>query len=135
MKRVEVDKTVGKAIVVTVIFLCIIFGAWLVQEGYSNGLQALATQYVVIAISSVCVVASIVFIVLGLMKDIKYCKWASYFAALAVFAILLHIDWLVKPLAVSINGRVVAFHSASVYVICAGIIGYWIYTVVKIAKN
>ena len=33
MKKVEVDKLIGKALIITGIVLCIMFGMWLIQQG------------------------------------------------------------------------------------------------------
>jgi len=135
MKKVDIDRLVSKAMIVTAAILGIMFGAWLIQEGYFSYTTALAMPVVTIVISVVALALAIMFVVFGIKKDQKFFEPASWSAGVAIFTTLLKVNYEVgQGLNFTAFGRSFAFFPMAMYVLLAGLILNAVYVVYKIIR-
>ena len=135
MKKVDIDKLVSKAMIVTAAILGIMFGAWLIQEGYFSYTTVLAMRWVTIVISVVALLIAIAFVVLGIKKNSKFFEPASWSAGVAIFTTLLKINYEVgHGLNFTLFGRNFMFFNTAMYVLLAGLIINVVYVVYKIIR-
>ena len=135
MKKVDIDKLVSKAMIITTAILVIMFGAWLIQDGYFSYSTALAMPTVTIVISVIALLAAIAFVILGIKKSAKFFEVATWSAGVAVFTTLLKINYEVGyGLNFTAFGKNFAFFNFSIYVLLAGLIINWVYTIYKIIR-
>jgi len=135
MKKVDIDKLVSKAMIVTAAILGIMFGAWLIQEGYFNYNTVLAMRWVTIAVSVIALLIAIAFVVLGIKKNQKFFEPASWSAGIAIFTTLLKINYEVgHGLNFTAFGRNFMFFNVAMYVLLAGLIINAVYVVYKIIR-
>ncbi len=135
MKKVEVDRLIGKALVITGVVLCIMFGMWLIQQGYFSYTTVLAMPTVMIVLSSLSAIGAVVLIVLGTAKNTKFYKGASCLAALAILFMLVKINYEIKALQFAIGGVMVKFFPLVLLVLFLVALVYWAITIVKIIRN
>ena len=135
MKKVDIDRLVSKAMIVTTVILGIMFGAWLIQEGYFSYTTTLAMPWVTIVISVISLLLAIAFVVLGIKKNQKFFEPASWSAGVAIFTTLLKINYEVgHGLNFAAFGRNFMFFNVAMYVLLAGLVINWIYTIYKIIR-
>lgn len=141
MKKVEVERLVSKAIIITVIICCIMFGMWLIQQGYEST-NIIGDTYVVLAMRPVTTVLSValaiismVFIGFGVKKSVKFLSYAPWFAGLAILSLLLKINYEVRGLEFIVNGTMIKFFPLVLCVLVFTMFIYWIVTIVKIVRN
>ena len=65
MKKVDIDRLVSKAMIVTTVILGIMFGAWLIQDGYFSYDTALAMPVITIIVSVIALLSGIVLLVIA----------------------------------------------------------------------
>lgn len=136
MKRVEVDNLIGKTIIITAILLGIIFGTVWVHNGYGNILKHHATTVVTIVVSVIFVALAVFMVCLGLMKNTKYYLYATGSAIIAIFFMLLKIDYEVKCLLnVMVGGHMIRVYMVAIVIFGLMIIASWIRAIVKIVRN
>ena len=93
MKKVEVEKLVSKSIIITVILLCLIFGTTYIQNGYFNALTFATTSKLTVGVSILFAIVAVAMVVLGIVKNSKYYVFASISAVVAIFVMLLKINY------------------------------------------
>ena len=135
MKKVEVDKLIGKALIITGIVLCIMFGMWLIQQGYFSYTTVLAMPTVIIVLSAISAIGAVALIVLGTIRNTKFYKGASFFAALAILFMLVKINYEIKALQFTIAGTMIKFFPLVLLVLFVVALVYWTVTIVKIVRN
>jgi len=135
MKKVEVEKLVSKSIIITAILLCLILGTTYIQNGYFNALEHSATKTTTVVASIVFAVIAVAMVMLGIFKSSKYYLYASISAAIAIFVMVLKINYEIKPLEFAVGTRTVKFYLMSMAVFCAAILATWIRTTVKLIKK
>ena len=136
MKKVEVERLVSKAIIITVIICCVMFGMWLIQQGYFSYETALAMRPITIAVSVVFAISAVVFIALGVRNNSsKFYIIASGSAALAILSMLLKINYEIKALEFVISGINIKFFPLVLMALLMAIVIYWAVTIVKIVRN
>lgn len=135
MKKVDIDKLVSKAMIVTAAILGIMFGAWLIQEGYFNYNTVLAMRWITIVVSVIALLIAIAFVVLGIKKNQKFFEPASWSAGIAIFTTLLKINYEVgHGLNFTAFGRSFMFFNVAMYVLLAGLVINAVYVVYKIIR-
>lgn len=135
MKKVEVDRLVSKALIITGVVLCIMFGMWLIQQGYFSYTTVLAMPTVMIVLSGISVVGAIALIVLGTIKNTKFFEGASFLAALAILFMLVKINYEIKALQFAIGGVMIKFFPLALLVLFLVALVYWTVTIIKIVRN
>ena len=135
MKKVDIDKLVSKAMIVTTVILGIMFGAWLIQEGYFNYHTNKMMHAMTIIISVVALIIAVVFVVLGIKREQKFFQPASWSAGIALFTMLLKVNYEVgQGLNFTIFGRQFMFFNVSMYALLAALILYAVYVVYRIIR-
>ena len=135
MKKFEVDKIVGKSIIVTAVLLCLIFGTAMVQNGYFNALTYNTARIATIVISVLFGGIAIAMVVLGLVKKTSYYFYATCAAVIAIFFMLLKINYEVKALQISLGALTVKFYMVAMAGFLALILATWVRAIVKIVRN
>jgi len=135
MKKFEVDKIVGKSIIVTAVLLCLILGTVMVQNGYFNALTYNITCNATIVISVLFAILAIAMVVLGLTKKTSYYFYATCAAVIAIFFMLLKINYEIKALQFSMGAITVKFYMVAMAGFLALILATWVRAVVKIVRN
>ena len=135
MKKVEVDRLVSKALIITGVVLCIMFGMWLIQQGYFSYTTVLAMPTVMIVLSGISVVGAVALIVLGTIKNTKFYECASFLAALAILFMLVKINYEIKALQFAIGGVMIKFFPLALLVLFLVALVYWTVTIIKIVRN
>lgn len=135
MKKVEVERLVSKALIITGVVLCIMFGMWLIQQGYFSYTTVLAMPTVMIVLSAASAIGAVALIVLGTVKNTKFYKGASFLAALAILFMLVKINYEIKALQFAIGGTMIKFFPLTLLVLFLGALVYWAVTIVKIVRN
>lgn len=135
MKKVEVERLVSKALIITGVVLCIMFGMWLIQQGYFSYTTVLAMPTVIIVLSAISAIGAVALIVLGTIRNTKFYKGASFFAALAILFMLVKINYEIKALQFTIAGTMIKFFPLVLLVLFVVALVYWTVTIVKIVRN
>lgn len=135
MKKVEVERLVSKALIITGVVLCIMFGMWLIQQGYFSYTTVLAMPTVMIVLSAASAIGAVALIVLGTVKNTKFYKGASFLAALAILFMLVKINYEIKALQFAIGGTMIKFFPLALLVLFLVALVYWAVTIVKIVRN
>lgn len=135
MKKVEVEKLVSKSIIITAILLCLILGTVAINNGYSNFLVFNTTTIVNIVASIIFAVLAVAMVFLGVFKDSKFYKYATASGAIAVFVMILYVNYRIRPLEFMIKTRVIKFYVISMFVLCLAILITWLRTAVKLIKE
>lgn len=135
MKKVEVEKLVSKAIIITALILCTMFGTWLIQQGYFNYTTALTMPNLMIGLSMTFALGAVAFIVFGILKSNKFYKYASYSGILAILFMLLKINYEIKALEFVVAGTMIKFFPLVLCILLLTALVYWIFTIVKIVRN
>lgn len=135
MKNVDIERLVSKAMIVTAAILGIMFGAWLIQEGYFNYNTVLAMRWITIVISVIALLIAIAFVVRGVLENQKYFEPASWSAGIAIFTTLLKINYEVgHGLNFTAFGRNFMFFNTAMYVLLAALVLNVIYVIYKIIR-
>lgn len=138
MKKVEVEKLVSKALIITGVVLCIMFGMWLIQQGYFGYFDytlAAKMPTVMIVLSVLFALGAVAFIVLGTVKNAKFYKGASFLAAIAILLMLVKINYEIKALEFAIGGTMIKFFPFVLVLLLLVALVYWTVTIVKIVRN
>lgn len=135
MKKVEVERLVSKAIIITVVVCSVMFGIWLIQQGYFNYNTVLTMPYVTTAVSVALAIGAVAFIFLGITKNSKFYEFATWSAVLAILSMLLKINYEIKALEFIVRGINVKFFSLSLCLLVFVAFIYWLVTIVKIVKD
>ena len=135
MKKVEVERLVSKAIIITVIICCIMFGMWLIQQGYFSVSTVLTMPAIMIGLSVLFAIGAIGFVCLGVVKSEKFFEYATWFAVLAILSMLLKINYEIKALEFIINGNMIKFFPLALALLVVTMFVYWVVTIVKIVRN
>ena len=135
MKKFEVDKIVGKSIIVTAVLLCLVLGTVMVQNGYSNALAFNTTCIATIVLSVLFAVLAITMVILGITKKTSYYFYATCAAVIAIFFMLLKINYEVKALQFGLGSITVKFHMVAMAGFLALILATWVSAIVKIVRN
>ena len=134
MKKFEVDKIVGKSIIVTAVLLCLILGTVMVQNGYFNALTYNARNATII-LSVLFGMLAIAMVALGLTKKTSYYFYATCAAVIAIFFMLLKINYEVRALQFSLGAVTVKFYMVAMAGFLALILATWVRAIVKIVRN
>lgn len=138
MKKVEVERLVSKALIITGVVLCVMFGMWLIQQsyfGYFDYTLAAKMPTVMIVLSALFAIGAIALIVLGTAKNTKFYKGASLLAALAILLMLVKINYEIKALEFAIGGTLIKFFPLVLALLLLVALVYWAVTIVKIVRN
>lgn len=136
MKRYEVDNLVGKGIIVTVTLIVLMIGTMWVHNGYENFLMFPTTTVATIVISVICAILAVAMVGLGLLKNTKYYLYATCSAIVAIFFMLLKVDYEIKQLVkIPFDGHVIRLYMIAIAIFGVLIIANWVKTIVKIVKN
>lgn len=135
MKKVEVERLVSKAIIITVVVCCIMFGMWLIQQGYFSYNTVLTMPGVMIALSIAFAIGAVTFISLGIVKNSKFYEYATWSAVLAILSMLLKINYEIKALEFMVSGINIKFFPLSLCALTFVAFMYWVVTIVKIVRN
>lgn len=136
MKRVETDKLISKMMIVTTALLVVMLGLWLVNTGYQTLNFAYYTMPgVMIFFNVLFIVATVLFVILGLKKGSKYFEASVWFGALAVLTMLLKINYEIKSLQIAVKGYTVMFYPTLLLMAVAILTISWIYTVYCILRK
>lgn len=135
MKKVEVEKLVSKSIIITVVLLCLIFGTTYIQNGYFNALTFSTMSKLTVVVSVIFAVLAVAMVIAGVVKNSKYYLYASSSAVIAIFVMLLKINYEIKGLQFTIGVKTIKFYIISMFVFAVAIIATWIRTAVKLIKE
>ena len=135
MKKVEVERLVSKAIIMTVIICCIMFGMWLIQQGYFSYNTVLTMPVVMIALSVIFAIGAVVCIGFGVVKSVKFYEYATWLAVLAILSMLLKINYEIKALEFMVSGVNIKLFPLSLCLLVFTMFVYWVVTIVKIVIN
>lgn len=142
MKKFEVEKIVSKSIIITAILLALVIGTKMVQNGYSDifafGTTKIATLVISILFAVVAiglVILGVVFGVLGKEKSAKCYSYASLSAFIAVFSMLLKINYEIKGLEFAIGATTIKFYMIAMAVFALMVVLTWVRAIVKIVRN
>lgn len=135
MKKVEVEKLVSKSIIITAVFLCLILGTTYIQNGYFNHLAYATTSVMTFVVSVLFAAVAIFMVVLGIFKNSKYYFYASISAVIAIFVMLLKVNYEIKGLQFTVADRTIKFYVIAMGVLCLAILATWVRTVVKLIKE
>lgn len=135
MKRVEVEKLVSRSIIITAILLCLILGTTFIQNGYCNPLTFTTTSKSIVVVSVLFAAVAVCMVVLGIFKDSKYYFHASVSAVVAIFVMLLKINYEIKGLQFTLGTMTIKFYIISMGVFCLAIIATWVRTIFKLIKE
>ena len=135
MKKVEVERLVSKAIIITVVVCFVMFGMWLIQQGYFSYNTVLTMPGIMIVLSVGFALGAVAFISLGIVKNSKFYEYATWCAVLAILSMLLKINYEIKALEFTVSGIYVKFFPLSLFVLAFVAFMYWVVTIVKIVRN
>lgn len=135
MKKVEVEKLVSKSIIITVVLLCLIFGTTYIQNGYFNALTFSTMSKLTVAVSVIFAVVAVAMVIFGVTKSSKYYFYASSSAVIAIFVMLLKINYEIKGLQFNIGVKTIKFYIISMFVFAIAIVATWIRTAIKLIKE
>jgi len=135
MKKVEVEKLVSKSIIITAILVCLILGTTFIQNGYSNALNFGVAKTTTVVASIFFAAVAVGMVILGIFKDSKYYLYATVAAVVAIFVMMLKINYEVNALEFTVGTRIIKFYIVSMFVFCAAILATWISAAVKIIKK
>ena len=135
MKKVEVEKLVSKAIIMTVIICCVMFGMWLIQQGYFNYNTVLTMPIIMIGLSVIFAIGAITCIVFGVTKSAKFYEYATWLAVLAIFSMLFKINYEIKALEFAVSGVNIKFFPLTLCMMAFAMVAYWGITIVKIVRD
>lgn len=135
MKKVEVEKLVSKSIIITAILLVLVLGTIAIKNGYTNFLTFTTTKTATIVTSVIFAVIAVGMVFLGIFKNSKYYIFATGAAVVAIFVMLLKINYEIKGLQFTIGTATIKFHIVSIAVFCAAILATWIRATIKLIKD
>ena len=135
MKKVEVEKLVSKSIIITVILLCLIFGTTYIQNGYFNALTFATTSKLTVGVSILFAIVAVAMVVLGIVKNSKYYVFASISAVVAIFVMLLKINYEIKGLQFTVGTMTIKFYIISMGIFCLAVLATWARTIVKLIRE
>jgi len=135
MKKVEVEKLVSKSIIITAILLCLILGTTFIQTGYFNALTFATTSKATVAVSIIFAAVAVLMVGLGIFKNSKYYVYATGAAVVAIFVMLLKINYEIKALQFNIGTATVKFYMMAIAICCVAILATWIRATVKLIKE
>lgn len=135
MKKVEVEKLVSKSIIITVILLCLIFGTTYIQNGYFNALTFTTTSKLTVGVSILFAIVAVAMVVLGIVKNSKYYVYASISAVVAIFVMLLKINYEIKGLQFTVGTMTIKFYIISMGIFCLAVLATWARTIVKLIRE
>ncbi len=135
MKKVEVEKLVSKSIIITTVLLCLILGTTFIQNGYFNALTFSTTSKATIVVSVLFAAIAVGMAFLGAFKDSKYYFYASVSAIIAIFVMLLKVNYEIKGLQFSIGSTTIKFYIVTMFVLCLAILATWVRTTIKLIRK
>ncbi len=135
MKKVEVEKLVSKSIIITTVLLCLILGTTFIQNGYFNALTFSTTSKATIIVSVLFAVIAVGMAFWGAFKNSKYYFYASVSAIIAIFVMLLKVNYEIKGLQFSIGSTTIKFYIMAMFVLCLAILVTWIRTTIKLIRK
>ena len=135
MKKVEVEKLVSKSIIITAILLCLILGTTYIQNGYFNALTFATTSKLTVIVSILFAVIAVAMVVLGVLKNSKYYVYASISAIIAIFVMLLKINYEIKGLQFTVGTMTIKFYIISMGILCLAVLATWTRAIVKLIKE
>jgi len=135
MKKVEVEKLVSKSIIITAILVGLILGTKYIQNGYFNALTFTTTSKLTVVVSVLFAVVAVAMVGMGIFKNSKYYLYATGAAVVAIFVMLLKINYEIKGLQFAIGTTTIKFYIITMAVLCLAILATWIRTVVKLIKE
>ena len=135
MKKVEVEKLVSKSIIITAILLCLILGTTFIENGYSDALRFGTASVSTIVVSVLFAVVAVAMVGLGIFKNSKYYIFASLSAAIAIFVMLLKINYEIKGLEFLVGTINVKFYDVSMLIFGLAILATWIRAGIKLIRD
>ena len=135
MKKFEVEKLVSMSIIITAILLCLILGTTFIQNGYFNALTYLTTKTMTVVVSVIFAVIAVGMVALGIFKNSKYYAHATLAAIVAIFVMILKINYEIKPLEFAVGARTVKFYMICMALFCVAILATWIRATVKLIRE
>ena len=135
MKKVEVEKLVSKSIIITAILLCLILGTACIQNGYFNALTFVTTSKATVVVSIIFAIVAVAMVMLGVFKNSKYYLYATISAVVAIFVMLLKINYEIKGLQFTLGTMTVKFFMMTMAVFCAAILATWIRAIIKLIRE
>lgn len=142
MKKFEVEKIVSKSIIITVILLALVLGMEMANNAYFNHLTFNTAKVTTLVASILFAVIAVALVVVGVVletlqkqKGSKYYVYASLSAFIAIFAMLLKINYEIKGLEFMIGARTIKFYMMAMVVFAVMIIFTWARAIVKIVRN
>jgi len=135
MKKVEVEKLVSKSIIITAILLCLILGTAYIQNGYFNALKLGTTSILTVVISVLFAIIAVAMVILGISKNSKYYVYASLSAIVAIFVMLLKINYEIKGLEFLVGTITIKFYDVSMVIFGLAILATWVRATVKLIRD
>ena len=135
MKKAEVEKLVGRSIIVTVIILCAMLGTTIIKNGYSNALALTTTSKATVVISVLFAILAIVLVFLGIFKKSEYYIYATGAAVVAIFVMLLKINYEIKALQFTFGRYTIKFYIISIGIFALLMLLTWIRTTIKLIRD
>lgn len=135
MKKVEAEKLVSTSIKITAILLCVILGTTFIQNGYFNALTFATTSKLTVGVSIIFAIVAVAMVMLAIFKDSKYYFHASVSAIIAIFVMLLKVNYEIKGLEFTVGTRTVKFYIMAMAVFCIAILVTWIRATVKLIRE
>ena len=135
MKKVEVEKLVSKSIIITTVLVCLILGTTFIQNGYFNALTFSTTSKATVVVSVLFAAVAVLMAFYGAFKDSKYYFYASASAIVAIFVMLLKVNYEIKGLQFSIGSTTIKFYIVAMFVLCLAILATWVRTTIKLIKK
>jgi len=135
MKKVEVEKLVSKSIIITAILLCLILGTTYIENGYSDALRLGATSTLTVVVSVLFAIVAVAMVGLGIFKNSKYYIFASLSAVIAIFVMLLKINYEIKGLEFLVGTINVKFYDVSMLIFGLAVLATWVRAGIKLIRG
>ena len=106
-----------------------------IQNGYFNALTFTTTSKTTVVVSVIFAIVAVTMVALGIFKNSKYYLYATGSAVVAIFVMLLKINYEIKGIQFAIGTRTVKLYMIAMAIFCIAIFITWVKAAIKLIRK